>query len=465
MATNKQHDHKMVKRVKTGTFERRFSMAKAGMFASARYATQSAANLFAGKEHRAARQSENLSRQAQYLADELGKLKGSIVKVGQMMALWGEHFLPKEVTDALHTLEDSTAIVDWSLMRRELASHLGQEKLAELDINPNPIGAASLGQVYLATRKSDGAQICLKVQYPGVAEAIDSDLDSVAQLLRLSRLVPLTAEFTEWLDEIRMMMNREVDYELELRTTARFKSLLQDDPRFIVPSVYPEYSSSNVIATSYEPGSVLNSPEVLGLSQERRNKLGIACLELCWKEVFEWGEMQTDPNFGNYFLRIGDSVEDDKLVLLDFGAVRKFTPETLIPGKELIAGAYYHDVPRVKKAMMELGFMNEHFSDNAVREFSEVTFLAIEPFSNINQFPPPKEFINERGEYLWAKSNLASRALKKASSSALSKHFTIPPKEFMFLSRKLIGAFTLMSIIEAEIKGQDVLEKFLPTPK
>ena len=457
-------DHKskkVVKRVKTGAIERRFSMAKAGVFAGAKFATQTAATVFSNKEDRERKQKEILSNQAQYLADELGKLKGSIVKVGQMLALWGEHFLPKEVTDALHTLEDDTAIVQWPVMRAELEKYLGRDKLMDLDIDPDPIGAASLGQVYLATRKTDGKQICLKIQYPGVATAIDSDLDAVAQLLKVTRVVPFTQEFEEWLEEIRAMMNREVDYELELRTTARFKKFLEKDSRFIVPEVYPEYSSSNVIATEYQPGHVLNSDVVLNLSQERRNAIGEACLDLCWQEVFNWGEMQTDPNFGNYFVRLGENGDSDKIILLDFGAVRKFTPETLVPGKKLILGSYLHDKSMLRQAMLELRFMTDDFPDDVFETFTELCFLAMEPFSDLEKFPPPAEYLNEDGAYIWEKSNLASRALVKASKSAASKHFAVPPKELMFLSRKLIGAFTLMSVISAEIKGQPLLAKYV----
>ena len=136
-----------LKRVKTGAFERRFSMARAGLVAGTMLAAQSAGNMFTRKEERAGKQKEILSRQAHYLADEIGKLKGSIVKIGQMMALYGEHFLPLEVTEALHTLEDDTAALEWTTIYEELEDELGAEKLALLEIEEEPLGAASIGQV------------------------------------------------------------------------------------------------------------------------------------------------------------------------------------------------------------------------------------------------------------------------------------------------------------------------------
>src|SRR5690606_33996015 len=192
---------KTVKRVKTGAFERRFSLARAGILAGARYATLTAGTFLTPREQRADRRKAILSSQAQELVHELGKLKGSVVKIGQMMALFGEHFLPEEVTAALHTLENSTTALEWPAIERHLRKELGDIKLSELDIDREPIGAASLGQVHRAVRKSDGKELVLKIQYPGVADAIDSDLRAVVQLLRLSRMVPMTDQFNQWLDE------------------------------------------------------------------------------------------------------------------------------------------------------------------------------------------------------------------------------------------------------------------------
>jgi len=457
-----KHFTQSVKRIKTGSFERRFSLAKAGFLAGAKFGMASAANLFSRGDERERKQKELLSEQARYLADELGKLKGSVVKIGQMMALYGEHFLPEEVTDALHTLEEQTAVLEWPAMRAVLIDELGEARLSELDINPNPIGAASIGQVHKAVRKSDGRVICLKVQYPGVADAVDSDLDAVERLMKLLKLNPMTKDFHGWLEEIRVMMHREVDYVMELKTTQQFRERLADDPRFIVPETFPEYSTRRVICTAYEPGYNFNSPEVLNLPQERRNKLGIALLDLCWREVFQWGEMQTDPNFGNYFIRLGDENTEDKLVLLDFGAVRAFGPDVLGPGRELVKGAFNHNQNQIFDALDKLDFMGSNVPFHLRKEFAELTYVAIEPFSEQgHEWSPPAFAVNEKGEYRWGKSDLVSRALLKASSSAFSTYFAVPPKEFMFLFRKLMGAFTTLTMLNAEIKGYDVLKPYV----
>ena len=453
-----------LKRVKTGAFERRFSMARAGIVAGTMLAAQSAGNLFTRKEERAGRQSQILSRQAHYLAEEIGKLKGSIVKIGQMMALYGEHFLPKEVTEALHTLEDDTAALEWTTIYEELEDELGAERLSQLEIEEEPLGCASIGQVHKATIKATGEEICLKIQYPGVAEAVDSDLGAVESLLRMLKIVPITEEFQQWFQEIREMMYREVDYVNEATKTTLFRERLRDDPRFIVPKVYPEYCTRRIIATAYEPGVGIDSPQTKSLSQARRNAICSAALDLCWMEVFRWGEMQTDPNFGNYFVRLGDGADvPDRIVLLDFGAVREFSEKTIGPGRTIVRAAFQHDEENLFHGLEALKMVSSGTPVGAKRTLTKLCFMAIEPFADPNRFPPSPELLTEKGEYRWADSNLPGRLSVQAGMSAAGAnvHFTIPPRELMFLVRKIMGAYTFMSVLKAEIRGYNILKQYV----
>lgn len=454
---------KTLKRVKTGSFERRFSMAKAGFVASTRLAAQSAGNLFTAKDKREERQKEILSRQAHYLASEIGKLKGSIVKIGQMMALYGEHFLPVEVTEALHTLEDDTGALEWTSIYEALEDSLGPDKLAKLIVEEEPIGCASIGQVHRATIKETGEQICLKIQYPGVAEAVDSDLNAVETLIRVAKIVPITEEFSQWFNEIREMMYREVDYVHELEKTSQFYERLKDDPRYIVPKVYPEFSTEKVIATHFEPGVDIDSQTTFNLSQERRNTICEAALDLCWREVFEWGEMQTDPNFGNYFVRLGDGESvPDKIVLLDFGAVRAFSPETLNPGRRIVKAAFYHNEELLFNALEELRFFRDpNTTIEAKRGLAKLCFMAIEPFTDIEKHPPPAFLLTDKGEYCWGESDLPARLSLQAGLSAANRYFTVPPRELMFLVRKIMGAYTFMSVLNAKLKGYGILAPYI----
>ncbi len=454
------HSNKTVPAIKTGSFERRLSLTKAGLLAGTRMAGQMTASLFSGKDARAEKRKRALSDQAHFLVRELGKLKGSVVKIGQVMALYGEHFLPPEVTEALHTLEENTMALEWPVIRGVLYEHLGAENMARLQIEEEPIGTASLGQVHRATIIATGEVICLKVQYPGVAQAIDADLDAVAQILRLARVVTAGPAFNDWLEEVRVMMHREVDYCLEAETTARFSQMLADDSRFIVPKVYFQFSCDNIMATSYEVGENVSSDRVAELSQERRNQLAESSLALFLQELFVWHEIQTDPNFGNYRIRIGERGEPDQIVLLDFGAVQKYASSFINPVCQMIASAFEADVEGVIHGGIALKFMQAEWPQKVLEEFAQVCIAVLEPLAK-DQTAAGSDSFNEKGEYCWRDSDLPSRIAKRAAVSAISRYFKIPPKEFVFLNRKLVGVYTFISVLNGQFNGQDLLSPYV----
>lgn len=449
-----------VDRIRTGQFERRATMAKAGVVAGSKVAATGFANMFRSPEQREIRNKQMMSAQAEYLVHELGQLKGSIVKVGQMMALYGEHFLPAEITAALHHLEDQTSALRWHAVEPHFREQLGK-RFDELEIDPEPLGAASLGQVHRATRKRDGRQLCLKLQYPGVAQAIDTDIDALMGLLKVVKALPKGPDFDEWLDEIRSMLHREVDYQLELETTHFFRERLKNDPRFIVPEVFPEYSTPTVLTTSYEPGVVVGCKECMALSQPRRDSLGYAALDLFFKEFFVWGELQTDPNFGNYRLRIDPAGQQDKIVLLDFGAVKLFPESFMQAFRNVVGGAYYRNQTRLLKGAVGLEFLRADFPQDVQESFIKVAFKIIEPFDRREDSDTPPEAITANGLYGWGKSNLPERVARSGGSAALSRHFRIPPREFIFMTRKLVGVYTFLSVLDSYIDAGPLLKGYL----
>lgn len=449
-----------VSRIKTGSFERRLSLTRAGLFAGTRMASHMATNWFGSRESRDERHREMLSKQARYLVRELGDLKGSVVKIGQVMALYGEHFLPPEVTEALHTLEDQTSALEWSVIEDTLKAELGEGRLAQLDIEEEPIGTASLAQVHRARCRTNGLEVCLKVQYPGVARAVDSDLDSVAQLLRLARVVSLGPDFDEWLEEVRAMMHREVDYELEARTTESFREKLSGDSRFVVPRVLPEFSNARVMTSTYEPGHSLTSSTVQGLPLERRSALGEAALSLFLSELFLWGEIQTDPNFGNYRIRLGDDGQPDQIVLLDFGAVQRYDETFLDPVRRMIQASYERDLDAVIEGGIELRFMDRSWPEDILHRFGEVCMAVLEPLSPAS-VEKPDYALNAQGQYRWKQSDLPSRVARQATRSAISRYFRVPPREFIFLNRKLVGVYTFIAVLCSEFDGEPILRRYL----
>ena len=450
-----------LKQLKTSSMDRRLSIAKASLLAGTRWAASNATSMFSSEAEKEKKRKQAMKEQANYLVAEIGKLKGSIVKIGQMMALYGEHFLPEEITQALNTLNNQTVALAWPAIKQHLEQQLG-DKIHELTIDHEPLGTASLAQVHRATRKSDGLELVLKIQYPGVADAIDSDMSLFKNMLKLTRMVPQTREFDQWFDEVREMMHREVSYDIEAATTRRFAERLKDDPRYIVPEIIDEFCTDQILCMTFERGVPINSPVMLSLPQDRRNLLGEASLEIAVREIFEWGEMQTDPNFGNYLVRLGDGEQQpDQIVLLDFGAIRQFDQHLLSVARNLIHAGYLHDPQAMVNAMTGYEFFDS-IPQSIKPDMAKVFLLATEAFScPANNKDLPAGVMDEHYRYDWKKSLLHSRVMQQASKSMASRYFSVPPKEFMFISRKFIGAYTFMTVIDAKTNVRDMIKSFI----
>ncbi|MBH0086141.1 AarF/ABC1/UbiB kinase family protein [Psychrobacter sp. SCQQ22] len=456
-SSNKQS----IDNLKTSGFERRMSIAKTSLNIGRRWAGNSVSGMFLNKETRTARNQAFMEEQANYLASELGKLKGSVVKIGQMLAIYGEHILPPEITRALQTLNDDTATLSWPTIELTLRQLLGK-KLDELEVDTVPIGTASLAQVHRATVIETGEQVVLKIQYPGVADAINSDLSLFKQLLKVSNIVPQTRSLDAWFEEIRDLLHHEVDYEAEASTTERFYERLSNDPRYVVPKINRSYSKKRLLCMSYEPGITVVSDALQLLPHERRNAIGQAAIEIMMQEIFVWGEMQTDPNFGNYLVRVSEDKDGiDKLVLLDFGAIRQFDNNLLTIAHGLLKAGYRHNHQAMNLAMTGYDFFDS-MSGKVRSDIASLFLLATEPFSDPAMNPDiPSVCLDEGNRYIWANSKLHSRLSTEATRAMQSFEFNLPPKEFMFISRKFIGAYTFLTVLDAYTDSNKLVKPYL----
>jgi hypothetical protein len=228
-----------------------------------------------------------------------------------------------------------------------------------------------------------------------------------------------------------------------------------------VPEPFHEYSTDHVLTTSFEPGEHVQSAAVQALPQARRNRLAVAALDLFLREFFHWGFVQTDPHFGNYRVRIDPKGEDDRLVLLDFGATRRFDAGFLRAYRKVIAGAFDHDPELLQCGAEGIGLLHEDFPPRLREAFAEVCYLIIEPFADIGRFPPPAELLTPAGAYRWGASDLPTRVTARIGRASLSRHFRVPPREIVFLHRRLGGLFVLLAVLGAEIEGRALLGRYL----
>lgn len=447
-------------RLTTRPLARNLAMARLGVGTGARIAAHSLGNIFRSDAQRDAADRVFYRDEAEKLADALGSLKGSVMKAGQMLSLYAQYFLPPEAVDVLAGLQEDTQPVAWTVIEPVLRGALTSARMAELDIDPEPLAAASLGQVHRARRRRDGAELVLKVQYPGVAAAIDSDIATLARLVGMTRLAPSGLDMSLVFDELREMLYREVDYQHEADCTTAFAERLAGDARYIVPRIYPEYSSRQVLAMSWEPGVSLRAPVVRTLPQEQRNALGEAFVDLFLREFFDWGMVQTDPHFGNYRLRLVDG-EAPRLVLLDFGATRRFDATFITGYRDILAGGLLGPHSRIEAGARHIGLVDARFPAEAMDAFAELVELVMEPFRLPGEEGAHPVLMTAGGAYRYGASDLPPRVGQKIARNALTRHFRVPPREVVFLHRRLAGVFMACAALDAELALRDPLLAYL----
>jgi len=444
-------DRPKLDRIKSGVFSRGFALARMSVNAGAKAASHAVGGIFAEEGSKEERLKQFLLSQVSNFTQEIGQLKGSLMKVGQLMSTYGEHFLPPEANAVLKSLQQESPSVAWPEMEKVLRRQLTPEQLGQLTIDPEPRASASLGQVHQARRKSDGQLLAMKIQYPGVDKAIEGDLKALRSMMSMAKLIPAGPNVDELFKEIKSMLMQEVDYDREIKLTNEFRERIAGDSRYVIPETFPEFSSNRVLTTSWEEGVPVDSPEVAALSQERRNAIALAAMEFYFRELFEWRAVQTDPHFGNYRVRLGRDGAPDQLVLFDFGATREVPKKFLDPYKTMARGAILRDVALVREGAVKLGFLTEDDSVEFVQKFAELVFLITEPF----------DASLDGGLYDWGASDLPKRVMRAVAGIAFTIKLRTPPKEIIFLDRKMGGIFIFLSVLKARIPARELILKYV----
>lgn len=444
----------------TGLFVRSLALARiafstSGEFWSFKGGPQHPDNLDCPPERRAQLQ-EKLEDQAREIAKELGTLKGSVMKVGQLLSMYGEHFLPPQVNNILKSLQASTPPLDWKTIEPFVRQELN-DRMDELEIDPRAIAAASIGQVHSAKIKKTGETIALKIQYPGVDRAIASDLKALKAIVMFAPGLPRGKRLNDLVTEIEEMLWREVDYTAEAACAEKFSSFLSNDGRYLVPNVRREWCSSRVLAIDMICGHRLDAENLKTLSQQRRNALADSLLELYLRELFVFGCVQTDPHIGNYRVRIagektfdGKTIERDCVVLLDFGAVRNFEPQFLNNYRRLLIATLEQRREEVGKAGLDLGFLLPCDPKAVNDAFYDFCRLVVEPFDPQGASPRGRAFFDADGSYNWSNNDLPNRLATQLAEVIKARELRAPPREAIFLDRKSSGLYILLSTLGAK---------------
>ncbi|MBX3674412.1 MAG: AarF/ABC1/UbiB kinase family protein [Burkholderiales bacterium] len=380
---------------------------------------------------------------AKRLATRLARLRGAAMKIGQLVSLQGEDVLPPEFAQALAMLRSQAAPMPPEQVRRVLGREYGkgwEERFSRFDWEP--IAAASIGQVHRAVA-ANGRELALKIQYPGVARSIASDVDNVAVLLRLFNLLPLGLDVGGMAAEAKRQLAQEADYEAEGRFLERYAKLVAGEPGLAVPRVHWDLTTQRIMAMDFMAGEPLEA--LASASQARRDAVGALLERLLFRELFEFRVMQTDPNFANYLWQ----PDTGRVVLLDFGATMRFPKEFVAKYARITRAVIAGDRDAVAQGAIDIGYAAAGDSPERIDAVVDVVFLVCEP-------------LRHRGRYDFPASDLPARVRDLGYDLAFRRGLVrAPPPETIFLHRKLVGAFLLLARIRARVDARGLVTEVL----
>jgi len=373
---------------------------------------------------------------ARRLTDQLARMRGAAMKLGQLMSMDTGDFLPPELAQILARLRAEAHPMPPRQLRAVLAANWGpdwQRRFATFEVTP--LAAASIGQVHRA-RTRDGRDLAIKIQYPGVRRSIDSDVDNVAALVRMSGLLPRGLDLAPMLAEAKAQLHEEADYAREGAFLARFGALLAGAPGLAVPRLHDDLTTADVLAMDY-----IESVPVEALTdapQPLRDSVLTRLVALLLRELFEFGLMQTDPNFANYRF----DAAADRVVLLDFGATRALSPELAAGYRALMRAGLAGDDTALMAAAEALGLIGPRLAPAHRTLLLEMAEIAFAPLRRPEPFDVAASDIATR---------LRDMGLAMGAERGLEGLDHVPPMATLFVQRKFGGIYLLAHRLRARI--------------
>lgn len=375
------------------------------------------------------------------VAEQLSHMRGAAMKLGQLLSMDAGQVLPGEWSTILSRLQaDASPMPAWQL-EQQLALHWGKnwrDRFAHFAMMP--VAAASIGQVHRATTLS-GRDLAIKVQYPGVAASIDSDIANIVSLLRLSRIVPAGLSLDAMIAEARAQLRQEADYLGEADHIRTYGRLVADDPGLLVPEVETDLTGPGVLAMSYIDSEPIDW--LVDRSQAERNRVAERLIRLTLQEVFDFGIIQTDPNFANFRYQPSSG----RLVLLDFGATRAIPAALSAKLRNLLRAALSGDRARQREAMLDIGYF-----EPSQQRLSALALDLLAMGMTAVMAGPVFDF---------RAADLPRRASERALGDGFGADlWSIPPVDTLFIHRKIGGMYLLASRLGARIDMRALLEEY-----
>ncbi|HEV7886309.1 MAG TPA: AarF/ABC1/UbiB kinase family protein [Acidimicrobiales bacterium] len=397
------------------------------------------------EDEKAQRQLDQAIRSAQQVAELMGEMKGAFMKIGQLLSFADTAMLPPEVRAVLASLQADAPPMAYELVAEVVTAELGQPPGQAFDwFSPEPIAAASIGQVHMAEHQ--GRQVVVKVQYPGVADAVAADLNNAGLMAAMvSTIRPFVRAYMGHLDvkaladELKDRVLEELDYTTEAASQQAFAQAFEGHPFIRIPEVVPERSTARVLTTAYHDG--MRWAAAVQADQDLRDTWGEVVYRFVFGSLYRQGLANADPHPGNYLFH-----EDGTVTFLDFGCIKRFTAEHRERLIDIGRAVLADDAARFAHAMAAAGFGPE------AREPDRL-YAALRPnYLPVLEAQP------------WTYSPETTKAIVDANLGMteeyrrIARHFEVPP-DYLFLGRVALGTHSVLSGLRATGHWRSVISE------
>jgi len=375
---------------------------------------------------------------AEDIYDGLKSLKGSALKVAQMLSM-DKNFLPQAYVEKFSLSQFSVPPLSAPLVLKTFKTNFGKTPYEIFDeFNANSVNAASIGQVHLA--KKNGKKLAVKIQYPGVANSISSDLALVKPIaIRMFNLQGKDSD--KYFKEVEDKLIEETNYLLELKQSQEVVAACSKIENLLFPNYYPEFSSEKIITMDWMTGIHLSEFTAKDFDRETGDKIGQALWDFYMYQIHVLRKVHADPHPGNFLVD-----DQNHLIALDFGCMKQIPNEFYVPYFDLINKNVITDKNRFNEKLFELEILRPDDSPAEIEYFTEMFHdllsLFTKPFQEETfDFADETFFENiaKLGERFSNDTNL-----KKMNGNRGSKHF-------IYMNRTFFGLYNLMFDLKAKI--------------
>ena len=428
--------------VPTGRVKRFFGLSKTtlniagniALSASKNYITQNNVNI---KELLLTK--ENFTK----FVTQLSIMRGAALKVGQLLSLETGEFLPKEINEILSVCRNQA----YSMPKEQVVKVLKDEWEENFEsqfcvFQYVPVAAASIGQVHKVKLRRTNETLAVKVQYPGVKDSIDNDIDNLGLILKGTKLLPASIDIENLLIIASHQLHKEACYKSELKYLSKFHNYFLNDEIFEVPKPNFEYSTDNIICMEFKNGVTID--KVASRPQKEKEFIFYNLVKLLFLEIFELNCMQTDPNYANFLYNI----DHNKIILLDFGSCVDINENYKKNFSKLLRAIVNRDYDQSKNILYELNVIDQKLPHNIKNKI-------------LDHFYEISDELNSEFGFDFKNTNVIERMNELSEEIIkLQDPVSLPNSQILLIQRKISGLFFLARTLEVKLKLSDFFVKY-----